>query len=171
MATIKLNEYCKLLGMDYQEAVNCLLVKYGSAKDSYVINEKSYNKFLNGEISNFIKNKKFSRINEGLYCHHIAENKYYNLSEKGSIFKQRPPFSTQDKDALVYCDLIEHAILHKLIKSNGNVHSNPKGLIDNIKAWYIDKKILSLKDWQKKCYKQAELNVNEAQNIYNALIK
>lgn len=164
----KLDQYERLLGMDYKTAINSLLKKYGLAQDSYVINEKSYDKFLRGEIKHFIKSKKISRSNEGLYCHHICEDKYYNLSNEKAVFLQQLPFSTQAKGALVYCDLIEHAILHVLINPNDNPYSDPSRLINNIKFWYIDENIPT-DNWLQTCYTLSKLSTDEAKKIYTDL--
>lgn len=99
--------------LSYLDAVNILLKKYGGSIEDY-FKEQSYNRFLNGETKSISKGK-ISRTNEGLYFHHIDENRYLNLSNLGFIKVQKPPFSVQQKDRLVYCDLIEHIILHTLI--------------------------------------------------------
>lgn len=67
-------EYENLLSkFNYDEAVEFLLQKYGSAQDDY-FRENSYQRFLKKEIKNITKGK-FSRTSEGLYCHHIDEKK------------------------------------------------------------------------------------------------
>ncbi|SPS07136.1 hypothetical protein [Latilactobacillus sakei] len=111
--TKKLESYLSLLDLSYIEAVKLLLVKYGPSVDDY-FREKSYERFLNGEILNILKGNT-SRSKEGLFCHHIDENKYLSLGKKEEVRRQKAPFSTQRQDRLVYCDLIEHAILHILI--------------------------------------------------------
>lgn len=174
MVSSKLSSYTKLLSTSYTQAVESLLSKYGAAEFSFVINEESYTKFLNKEIKNFVKNPNISRSSEGLYCHHIAEDKYYNLSDKDAVLAQQLPFSTQDKTALVYCDLIEHAILHKLIKSEGgNSKSSPDKLIHNIKEWYIDENhphpTIPQQKYLVNCYDKAYLDKVDAQTIYDAL--
>ena len=57
------------LKMTYDELVDYLLKKYGSAQYDYFCNESCKS-----------KNSKVSRTNEGLYCHHIDENKAILLS-------------------------------------------------------------------------------------------
>lgn len=74
----KTEDYYQLLSLSYDGAVNFLLNKYGPSKDNY-FKEKSYNRFLNKEIKSIAKGK-YSRTSEGLYCHHIAENEFANLS-------------------------------------------------------------------------------------------
>ena len=54
----------------YSQAVAYLLNKYGAVTDDYY-KEKSYTRFLNGEIKSITKGK-YTRSSEGLYCHHIS---------------------------------------------------------------------------------------------------
>lgn len=167
----KLSQYQHLLKLSYMEACNLLLNKYGESKYDYVINEDSYNKFLNDEIKNFIKHKEVSRAkSDGLYCHHIMEDKYYNLSNPHAIKNQKAPFSSQEKDNLVYCDLIEHVILHVLIYCFDNEKNIPFQIIKNIEDWYIKP---HNKDWEPKekylikCYIKSYLSSKDAKIIYN----
>lgn len=51
-----------------------------------------------------------SRANEGLECHHIDENKYRKLSDK--MVAQMRPFECQKASRLVYCNILEHLLLH-----------------------------------------------------------
>ena len=41
---------------------------------------KNHTRFLNGEIKSITKGK-YTRSSEGLYCHHISEDKFQNLSD------------------------------------------------------------------------------------------
>ena len=92
-------ELAKELLMDYEKLTVYLKGKYGSAKYDYFCNESCKT-----------KNKKVTRTNEGLQCHHIDEDKYGNLSSP--ILAKHHPFDCQKKDRLVYCNLIEHCLLH-----------------------------------------------------------
>lgn len=89
----------KLLKMSYLEMVNYLLEKYGNAKYDY---------FFNATCA--FKNQKVSRSSEGLYCHHIDEDKAIMLSM--SKYAKKNPFSYQKAERLVYCNILEHLILH-----------------------------------------------------------
>lgn len=92
-------EINKQLDMKYQELVNYLLYKYGKAEHDY---------FTSRLCSSV--NKMVSRSGEGLFCHHIDEDKAIMLS---SIkYAQKNPFEYQKADRLVYCNLIEHLLLH-----------------------------------------------------------
>ncbi|AEJ23950.1 hypothetical protein WKK_05395 [Weissella koreensis KACC 15510] len=109
----KEDSYKNLLEKTYLEVVDFLLEKYGPAVDSYY-SEVSYNRFKRGEIKAPTK-RKISRTSEGLYCHHIDEDKQILISNARAIVDFNIPFEYQTKDRLVYCDLVEHAILHILI--------------------------------------------------------
>lgn len=93
---IKIEEYTYLLNLSYIEAVTLLLDKYETVKDDYY-REKSYERFLRKEIKSIARGK-YSRAMEGLHCHHIAENKYLNLSNKFYIIQYKYPYKLQKKN-------------------------------------------------------------------------
>lgn len=159
-------EYGDLLSKTYDEAVESLLQKYGSAQDDY-FREKSYQRFMDGEIKNITKGK-YSRTGEGLYCHHIDEKKYLNMSDGVFIKENKFPFEYQRKDRLVYCDLIEHTILHVLITQETSQEFGYPGYLvflkPMIEEWYLDKRIPK-PEWMKKCYNKSFLIPEEAVNI------
>lgn len=103
--------YSSFLQKSYSQYVEFLLSKYGSGLDDYYSKE-SYDKFLSGEIKKPSKKRKVSRTVDGLYCHHIDEDKQIMISTPSEILRFNIPYSYQTKDRLVYCNLIEHAILH-----------------------------------------------------------
>lgn len=93
------NEIIKELQMPYTELQRYLIDKYGGAICDY---------FTSPECRS--KNRKVTRTSEGLYCHHMDEDKGGNL---GNSFQARlQPFEWQKKDRLVYCNILEHLILH-----------------------------------------------------------
>ncbi len=98
-------EYLKEIGLPYLELCKYLQQKYGPATCDY---------FVSPECKT--KNKKVTRTSEGLFCHHIFENRYGNLSEPHIAKIQ--PFETQKKENLVYCNYLEHLILHLKINAN-----------------------------------------------------
>src|SRR5690625_2687007 len=168
----KLQEYKKLLSYTYDEAVEHLIQKYGPAQVDYY-SEKSYQGFLNGEIKKISKGK-HSRTSEGLYCHHIDENKALKLSNEDFIKSQNIPFEYHKKDRLVYCDLIEHSILHILISIETNFDFGFPGYITylkpNIEDWYIyENKTKPKTPWRLNCYQKAYLEKQEAIDILNAM--
>ena len=87
------------LNLTYQEYVQFLLNKYDKVKYDY---------FLTPTCKT--KNPKISRVKEGLYCHHIDEDKTILLSTPEIAVRQ--PFSYQKANRLVYCTLLEHFLLH-----------------------------------------------------------
>ena len=100
------------LKMTYDELVDYLLKKYGSAQYDYFCNESCKS-----------KNSKVSRTNEGLYCHHIDENKAILLSN--DKFAVNNPFEYQKANRLVYCNVLEHLILHiKIVEEPKNENAN-----------------------------------------------
>nr|WP_228082788.1 hypothetical protein [Mammaliicoccus lentus] len=136
----KYNYYMNLLSLTYQEAVQFLIEKHGEVADNYYKKE-SYAKFLNGDIKNITRGK-YTKSKEGLYCHHILENKYENISNKEYITHFKYPYEYHLKENLVYCDLLEHLILHALITKETNGDRGFNGLVEVLiptaEEWYID---------------------------------
>lgn len=62
------------------------------------------------------------RKSEGLYCRLIDENKA-NMFTDGK-FAATNPFEYQEASRLVYCNLLEHLILHVKIAENPNIQTN-----------------------------------------------
>lgn len=85
--------------MTYYELIEHLRNKYGEAKCDY---------FHTPDCNS--RNADVSRTDEGLYCHHIDEDKGSNLSNINQAKMQ--PFEWQKKERLIYCNAIEHLILH-----------------------------------------------------------
>ncbi len=158
---IKLDDYILLLNLSYHEAVQKLLLKYGTATSNYY-QERSYNRFLNKEIKSITKGK-YQRTKEGLYCHHIDEYEFENVSNKEYIRKYRYPYYYQKKERLVYCDLIEHLILHTLITKETDGERGYNGYIIFIRPmvneWYLDE-IDPKPEWMKICKNKSYLNPN-----------
>ena len=92
-------EVVQELKMSYDELVKYLLKKYGASKYDYFRNE-----------SCATKDPRASRTNEGLYIHHIDEDKAIKLSSKEEALNS--PWKYQKADRLVYCNALEHLILH-----------------------------------------------------------
>jgi len=166
----KKEEYIHLLHLNYEEAVSYLLEKYGPASDDY-FRENSYKKFMNGVIKSITKGKT-SRTSEGLYCHHIEENKYLKMADFNFIKNQNIPYSAQTKDRLVYCDLIEHAMLHAIIaRETDHMYGKPgldAYLMPLIEEWYILERKPFVK-WQLNCYEKAYVSPSEANELLDIL--
>lgn len=108
--------YEKMLSMSYDEIVKLFLKKYGAAKHDY---------FTDRECT--IKNKLVSRTSEGLFCHHIDEDKAIMLSN--DAYAAKNPFEYQKKNRLVYCNLLEHLLLHvKIAEEPRNPDANENEL-------------------------------------------
>lgn len=93
------NEMSYEIKLPYDQLCQYLKDKYGVAKVDYFHSPESKS-----------KNPKVSRSKEGLYCHHMDEDKGGNLSDASKASLQ--PYEWQKKDRLVYCNAIEHLILH-----------------------------------------------------------
>lgn len=110
-----------ILGMPYDEYVNTLLEKYGSVQNDYYRNEACLTRSGN------------SRSREGLVIHHIDEDKEAGLS---SMWKYRNPFSMpeeyQKADRLVYCNFVEHLLLHMKILEKELTKIVPERRVDNV---------------------------------------
>lgn len=95
-----IEEYNKVKNFTYLEYCNYLQNKYGIGLSDYMT--KSYK-----------KNKKVTRTKDGLIAHHKMENHAIMLSSEkwAKIF----PFEWQKAQNIVYCNLLEHFLLHILI--------------------------------------------------------
>ena len=110
------SQYEQMLSMHYNEIVKLLLKKYGAAKHDY---------FTDRECT--IKNRLVSRSAEGLFCHHIDEDKAIMLSN--DKYAAKNPFEYQKASRLVYCNLLEHLLLHvKIAEEPRNPDANENEL-------------------------------------------
>lgn len=95
-----MNEYRLVSGYTYEQYCDYLQGKYGIGLDDYMT--KSYN-----------PKPKCKRTKEGLLAHHKKEDRMIMLSTKEvAMFC---PFEWQQKENIVYCDYLEHLLLHILI--------------------------------------------------------
>lgn len=133
----KYKYYLSLIGKPYSELIGILIQKYGNVSDDF-FREKSYQRFLNGEIKTITRGK-YKRTDEG-FTHHIFEDQFENLSNTQYIHDFRYDFYYQRKQNLVYCDLIEHLILHAIIASETNGELGYSGyecyLKDMVEEWF-----------------------------------
>ena len=105
--------YKEELLLTYKELVSYLLSKYGKVPGDYFSTKSCKS-----------KNKKISRTAEGLYVHHIDEDKAIMLST--DKFAVENPFEYQKADRLVYCDILEHLMLHiKIVEEPRRADANP----------------------------------------------
>ncbi len=109
--------YDSLMGLSYAELVDKLLLEHGPAEYDYFV-----------DVGCKTKNHKVSRSKEGLFCHHIDEDKAIMLSN--DKYASENPFTYQKADRLVYCNFLEHLLLHVKIveeprKNNANSNELP----------------------------------------------
>lgn len=112
---LKDNDINYLLGLSYKECCNFLKNKYGPIYYPYFVNENCKS-----------KNEKIMRGKFGIYVHHIDEDIYANLCNPE--IARNLPFSSQLGHKLVYCNLLEHFVLHIKIFE----YPNPKCIDKNI---------------------------------------
>lgn len=125
--TIK--EYNKIKDWTYEEVIKYLTYKYGAVKAPYFRFDEDknwiYHKFNNKTF--LAKTTSIRRIEEGLIIHHVAEDKYYDLSNKYKA--DLMPKELQYPDQLVYCNMLEHFLLHILICEKNPLRKMPKHLL------------------------------------------
>lgn len=141
------NEILKQLNMDYKSQCMYLKIKYGSVTGDY-FEDKSCK----------IVNNKIKRASEGLQVHHIMEynNNPYICNLSDSYQALNNDFEFQKSKNLVYCNLIEHLILHIKITLyrnkvlNQQILDGTMLLINKIEELYQspkkDKYLLCIKD-------------------------
>ena len=107
---MKLEELNKVKNFTYTEYVKYLQEKYGLSKTAY---------FTEG-WSPIVKTK---RTKEGLFVHHVKEDCEIMLGNVNYAKKQ--PYEYQLPENLVYCDYLEHLLLHILIVKYPGKSQNP----------------------------------------------
>lgn len=166
----KFQGYLTLTKMTYTQAVETLKKKYGMAKEDY-FTESSYNDFMLGKRKTLTKVRTISRTKEGLYCHHVMENRGLNLANKDYLQHFGYPFEWQKKENLVYCDAIEHMILHAIIAKETNSKFGYPGysvfLEPEVFDWYCNG-LKPTPAWQVNCYNKAFLEANQVKQIIQA---
>lgn len=106
----------KQLNMSYKELVLYLQEKYGMPEHNYF----KYKDMVS-------VNPKISRTSEGLFCHHVDEDKAIMLSSPK--YAQLNPYEYQLSDRLVYCNFLEHLILHiKIVLEPRHIDANKNEL-------------------------------------------
>ncbi|MBQ8468841.1 MAG: hypothetical protein IJ542_03720 [Clostridia bacterium] len=93
-------EYEKIKHLSYLEYCKYLQEKYGLAPCNYL-------------RPSFTENPKASRTSEGLVAHHKFEDTAIDLSKKE--IASQCPYEWQYPVNIVYCDYLEHLLLHVLI--------------------------------------------------------
>ncbi|MFN2926439.1 hypothetical protein ACKX2L_05890 [Lachnospiraceae bacterium YH-ros2228] len=97
---MNLSEYNQVKDLTYLDYCNYLQKKYGVGLSDYF-------------TPSFSKNPKVSRTRDGLFAHHKMEDTMVLLSTPE--IAKLCPFAWQTKENIVYCDYLEHLLLHVLI--------------------------------------------------------
>lgn len=157
---MKLAEYEKIKDFTYLEYCDYLQEKYGIGLCDYMT--QSWN-----------KNSKVTRTKEGLLAHHKYEDHAIMLSNKEYAMKN--PFEWQLAENIVYCDYLEHLLLHILICEypaeeqnmfeavgiGGIINFIVPELNDVYSGWQTGK------EWQKNCHDL----IKDDKDVYLTLLK
>lgn len=159
-------EIRKELSLSYDELTKYLIEKYGAAKVDYFCTSSCRS-----------RNNAVSRTKDGLLCHHIDEDKGGNLSKPALAAMQ--PYEWQKKERLVYCNYIEHLILHikiAILRQKSPLKT-PMDIYNFFTTGGIYMVCSDLNDlftnkgsslnWQQRCYAEVEENLSD----YVLLIK
>lgn len=166
--------YRKLLDSTYYDAVQQIKDANGECRGDYY-NEKSFNNYIDGKNKKPRHGKKVRQGLKGLEIHHIDENKVANLSslEKIKNDKEAQKFEHQKQERLVYCDLLEHIILHALIAKETNNSFGYEGyesLYSKVNNWVEGTK-LPKADIDKKSYERIGLTQEEKVTFLAEVVK
>jgi len=89
-------------GLKYEDLVSYLIKKYGPITKPFFVNENCST-----------KTSGLTRSKDGLFIHHVMEDRAIMLSNPQFAITQ--PYEYQLGKNLVYCNLLEHLILHMKI--------------------------------------------------------
>lgn len=118
-------EMDKEIVMSYIDLCHYLTQKYGAIDEPFYKDTDYHNG----------SNTTIRRSHDGLYIHHIDENKFIMLSNTEYIKMQNAPYECQLPDHLVYCNTLEHIILHwKIYKEYNNRPDKPIITVNGITA-------------------------------------
>ena len=142
---MNIQEYEKVKNFTYLEYCDYLQQKYGIGLCNYM-------------SENWKKNSKVTRTKDGLYVHHKYEDHAIMLSNPE--YAKKNPYEWQMKENLVYCDLLEHLLLHQLIceypadNKNKNEQVGIGGVVNLIVPELNDvySGWVSKQPWQQNCH-------------------
>ena len=166
------NEILKEMEMNYEKLVEYLKGKYGEAKYDYFTNTTCKS-----------RSKRVTRTKGGLFCHHIDEDKGCNLSDGHYAVEQ--PYEYQRADRLVYCNYLEHLLLHIQIGKDRYWKEHGKFRFPKEFFYFIMPGIIficseindlfenkgSSVEWRNRCFKEIEDNFEDYIYILNHFIK
>lgn len=158
--------------MDYRTLIKYLLEKYGSAKYDYFT-----------DATCITRSKYVTRTKDGLFCHHIDEDKGCNLAD--SAYAKEQPYKYQKAERLVYCNYLEHLLLHIQIGKDNywRDHKNlfyPKEftyfIVPGISFICHEINVLFEKNgspikWRNRCFYEIKNNFEDYIYILNSFIK
>jgi hypothetical protein len=153
-------EYNAVRDMNYNEYCDYLQNKYGIGRSDYM-------------TKTFQKKRDVTRTTEGLYVHHKQEDRVAELGN--TVVAKNWPFEWQQKENLVYCDLLEHLWLHVLICKYPSPEKTPDEIvgIGGI-LWFIVPELNDLysgwktkQTWQLNCHNR----VKNDKDVYYEIIK
>lgn len=155
-----IEEYEKVRGMTYSEYCNYLQIKYGISSTDYM-------------TKSFSRNPKWcSRTKDGLVSHHKREDSGIMLSTPQ--YAKMYPYEWQQKENIVYCDYLEHLLLHTLIckypqNNNPHVLVGVGGIVNFIVPELNDaySGYVPSQRWRYNCYKK----VIDDKNVYFAILE
>lgn len=155
---MNIQEYENVKSYTYLEYCDYLQQKYGIGLCNYM-------------SENWKKNNKVTRTKEGLYVHHKYEDHAIKLGNPE--YAKKNPYEWQLKDNLVYCDLLEHLLLHQLIcEYPANAKNEQVGLggilefivpeLNDVYSGWVSKL-----PWQQNCHNV----IIKDKNVYLQLLK
>ena len=157
---MNIKEFNSIKELEYAGYCDYLKNKYGFVSGAYM-NEKGN------------KNRKISRTSEGLFVHHIYEDRAQKLADP--VEAKNYPIEWQAAENLVYCNYLEHLFLHILI-AESSIHNHtvdePVGiggileymvpeLNDMYSGWQASM------EWKRKCHDV----IAEDKDVYLLLLK
>lgn len=157
---MNLVEYAKIKDLTYLQYCDYLQCKYGIGLSDYMT--KSWN-----------KNQKCTRTKEGLITHHKFEDRAIMLSTKE--FAMNNPFEWQLAENIIYCDYLEHLLLHILICECPSAEKNQFEVVgiggvinfivpelnDFYSGWATNQ------EWRKNCHNR----IKDDKDVYILLLK
>ena len=154
---MNLQEYNHVKDMDYFEYCDYLHNKYGVPQYNYM-------------TPGYTAIAKCKRTSEGLFVHHKMEIEIGDLSKPSQA--KIAPFEYQLSYNLVYCDYLEHLLLHILIAEHPNhgvLASGTGGAIDYLIPELNDaySGFIAKQEWRNTCYQK----VIHDKNVYIQLLK
>lgn len=155
-----IKEYEEIKNYTYLEYCDYLQKKYGIGLCDYM-------------RPNWTKNAKVTRTKDGLYVHHKYEDHAIMLSNP-EVAKNNP-YEWQKKENLIYCNLLEHLLLHQLICEYSAENKNDIGKVgfggivdfivpelNDVYSGWVSKLV-----WQQNCHRTIINN----KDVYLLIIK